>query len=891
MGGDASCAARDGRVEGPGSNRPWGLLIGSGADDDQEVTAADLARTSGLARAAASGGLSSEEARHRLEQVGANELPPPKRPGLLHRLGSQLAEPMVGLLLAAAAVSGLALGETADSIAILGIVVLNALIGLVEEGRATAALDALRRFETPRARARRDGRIVTVPTAEIVPGDVVLLAAGDRVPADARLLHADLLEVDESVLTGESLPVPKLAGPDQEPLLAGTLVTTGSAEASVVATGPATALGRIAAQLQSGPPETPLQRELGGVTLWLGGGAVAVAVFVFGLVAVTTSGPQRWEDAFLSAVALAVAAVPEGLATVTAVALALGVRRMARRGAIVRRLTAVETLGSTTVLVMDKTGTLTENQLRLDAVVQPGRPASAVEQLPPIGREAFEEIAALCNDAATDPRSGDPVDLALLDGIGEARAATLRDSWARIGTIPFDATRARMRTVHQRDDGVLLVAVKGAPEAVLPRCGRALDPVTGLEHPLSVGDRGAVGASADELADGGAKVLALARWLPAIPDAAAGDDGDDERLVLVGLAVLRDPVRPAAATSVATARGAGIRLIMATGDHPGTARAVASAVGLAGSGTEPILVERGHAADDIAADVYARVDPEEKLELVRALRERGEVVAMTGDGVNDAPALRQADIGVALGASGTEVAREAADLVVTDDDLATIVEAVQEGRGIYDNLRKVVEYLVAGNLSEIVLVVGGLLAFAGEGVPLLPLQLLWVNLLTDGAPAIALGLDPVDAGLLTRAPRAAGDRLLTSSRLVRLAVRGLLLAAPALAGLALAHASWDEPWAEARTLAFTLLVTTHLLYSFALGQPTRNRWLVGAVAGGLALQAVILGWSPARDVFHTTSLDGRAWVLVAALPVLAVLAVHWLVRHEGQAPQPVTPAR
>jgi Ca2+-transporting ATPase len=784
----------------------------------------------------------------------------------------QLTEPLTLLLIGAAAVSGLALAEPLDAVAILAIVVLNVVIALVEEGRAGAALDALRQLESPQARVRRGGRVVVIPAREVVPGDVVLVAAGDRVPADVTLHQAGRLEADEAILTGESLPVekhPPLATGDEDDgetrLLSGTLVTAGTGEGVVTATGANTALGRIAAHVQAPQPPTPLQRELAGATAWLGTAAVVVAIAVFGLVLATTEGPDRFGRAFLSAVALAVAAVPEGLSTVTAVALALGVRRMAGRGAIVRRLTAVETLGSATVLVADKTGTLTENRLRLATVTAPGLGPVPLDRLPAVTREAVERVAVLCNDAVTEPRSGDPVDVALLDAVGAERTDAFRAAWPRTATVPFDSAAARMRTVHRGPEGSTLIAVKGAPEAVLRTCRYLLHPSSG-DRAMTDTDRAELLAQTAALAVSGAKVLALAHRLGPILE------GGDDHLVLVGLVALRDPVRLQAAESVAAARAAGIRLVMATGDHPGTAASVAGAVGLTTPGEGIVTgADLRAGADPGAANVYARVDPDQKLALVKALRADGHVVAMTGDGVNDAPALRQADIGVALGGTGTEVAREAADLVVTDDDLATIVEAVRQGRGIYDNVRKVVDYLVAGNVSEIVLVLAGLIAF-GEAV-LLPLQLLWVNLLTDGAPALALGVDPVDADVLSRAPRPSTSRLLGRARLSRLAVRGGLLASAPLLALGVASGVWHQPWAEARTLAFTVLVVTHLLYSLVLSRWGRNPWLLAAVAGGLALQLVAVCLPAARAALDTTALDARDWALVAALPPIAVMGV------------------
>jgi Ca2+-transporting ATPase len=820
-------------------------------------------------------GLAADEAGRRLERYGRNELPAPPREGLGVRLLRQLREPMAILLLVAAAVSGFGLGERLDAAAITTIVVLNAVIGLVQEGRAARALEALRSMETPTARVIRDGHQEAVPSPVIVPGDLVLLAAGERVPADLELVVVRSLEVDESVLTGESLPVSKEVGPGGDadvPLgertgqaFAGTMVTRGTARGMVTATGPRTAMGAIAEQLHGPQTRTPLQIELGALTARLGVIATLVAVLVFGLTIVRTgTGVESLERAFLASVALAVAAVPEGLATVVTVALALGVRRMAAHRAIVRRLAAVETLGSTTLILTDKTGTLTENRLRVESVLIPGTGAVPLGEVGPELRARIRRAALLCNDAV--PGAGDPIDLGLLEAFDGQDAEEIRRAFPRIGEVPFEAVRRRMTTLHRSPDGALLL-VKGAPEAVLPACVGRLGP-SAEEVELTEADLASLEELEDRLAGTGMRMLAVAGRT--FEDAPEDVEGAEEDLLLLGVLALRDPVRPEATEAVAEARSAGIRVVMVTGDHAGTAAAVARDVGLAGPEDRVVtgreLRRPGGEADPAAASVYARVDPDQKLELVEAARERGHVVAVTGDGVNDAPALRRAEIGVAMGRTGSDVSREAADLVVTDDNLATIVTAVREGRGIYDNIRKVVDYLIGGNLSEIAVVVGSLLLFPDLGVPLLPLQLLWVNLLTDGLPALALGVDPVEPGLMRRPPRPRDQRLLQGPRLALLSVRGLLMGASAMTALAVARFVWDEPWGQSRAVMFTVLVAAHLLYAFVARLPTRrrNRWLLLAVLGGLALQAFVVLFPPAWPVFDTAPLAAREWGLVAA---------------------------
>jgi Ca2+-transporting ATPase len=607
--------------------------------------------------------------------------------------------------------------------------------------------------------------------------------------------------------------------------------------------------------------------------------AVAVAAGVFVLTWARTAGSgDSVEEACLAAVALAVAAVPEGLATVVTVSLALGVRRMADKGAIVRHLPAVETLGSATVILTDKTGTLTENRLRLETVALLEEQPVPLTELGSAARAAVTEVAVLCNDAGVEHPQGDPLDVALLAPVPLEERSRLRATVPRVAGVPFDSERRRMTTLHQRDDGFLLL-VKGAPEAVVDRCAVALR-ADGSDVALDELERSELLAAAASLSAGGARSLAFARReLTAAP----ADLGEEADLVFVALVGLQDPVRPEARSAVTEARRAGIRVVMVTGDHPGTATAIGAAAGLLDpdgpSLTGADLRRHGVPADPLTVPIYARVDPDQKLALVERLEELGHVVAVTGDGVNDAPALRRAAIGVAMGRGGTEVAHEAADMVITDDNLATIVTAVRQGRGIYDNIRKVVDYLVAGNLSEIIVVVLGLVLFVDLGVPLLPVQLLWVNLLTDGLPAIALGLDPVDPAVMERAPRPRASSLLDRHRLRVLFGRACLIAGVTLGSLIVARYVWDEPWREARALMFTTLVVAHLLYALAVSVGphrswraiTANRGLIVAVAMGVGLQALVIVVPGLHGVFDTVWLTPREWLLAAAAGVLPLV--------------------
>jgi calcium-translocating P-type ATPase len=837
-------------------------------------------------------GLTADEARARAGRAGPNALPEPRRAGLGARVVAQLREPMAVLLLVAAAVSGVVLGEVVDGMAIAIIVAINATIAVVEERRADAALSALRALAVPETRVRRAGAVLRIPAPDLVPGDVVLLEPGDRVPADLRLIATTGLEVDESVLTGESQAVRKDASAVATAdagladrtgsAFTGTFVVRGTGTGVTVATGAATTLAAIAREATAERRPTPLQQDLVHVTRQLASVSIAVAAGVLVLfLARSGVDADALEQGFLAAVALAVAAVPEGLATVTAVGLALGVRRMAERGTVVRRLAAVETLGSVTVLLLDKTGTLTQNHMGVAGLYDTTGDHTTG------GRAAQHamRVMALCNDATLAPPVGDPTEIALLEAVGPDEVDRLRTRWRRVGSSPFDADRRRMSTIHRSDEGVSPpeLLVKGAPEAVLPHCTREAD-----GDALDDADRAALDERVRDLADTGVRMLALARRpLAAVPDEPELAVGD---LELIGFVGLHDPVREAAATSVATARRAGITLLMATGDHPGTARAVAAAVGMADAGTARVTTGHELRADGIADDpasseVYARVDPDQKLALVERLQRRGEVVGMTGDGVNDAPALRRADIGIALGRRGSDVAREAADMVITDDDLATIVAAVAEGRRIYDNLRKVVDYLVAGNLGEIFVVVGGLLFVPAMGLPLLPLQLLWLNLVTDGLPAVALGVDAADRTVMQRPPRTPGTRLLSWERVRWLAVRALVIATGTLGALAVARLTLGLSWDESRTVMFCALVVAHLGYAYVVrrgsGGPGGNPWLLVATVGGIALQGALVLVPATRTLFDLTTLTAAGWLTVVVAGAIPNLVLWWLADPDG----------
>jgi len=808
------------------------------------------ATRTGTADAAGDGaGLSVAEAARRLAEEGPNELfragPTPRWRVFLQ----QLRGAMVWLLVGACVISGV-LGEVADAIAIGTILLLNAVIGFLQESRAERAVLALRSLTAPRARVMRGGHTVVVPAAEVVRGDRLVLEGGDIVAADARLVEASSLRVNEAALTGESEPVHKKVGllPADTPLaertdsvFLGTSVATGSAAAEVLATGMATQLGRIAHLLgQAETPRTPLQARLESVARTLLFLCLGVVAVVFALGALRG---LPWLELLLSSVSLAVAAVPEGLAAVVTIALAVGVQRMAARHVLVRRLPAVETLGAATVICTDKTGTLTTGVMTVREVWGPDH-------------HAVLDAGAACCDAELGPDEragvGDPTEIAILIAAadrGILRADIERER-PRAAVNPFDSERKRMSIL--RADGVLYV--KGAFEIVSARCS---------ESPV-----GAAEVSAG-MARRGLRVLAVA----------SGAGPEEEGLRLLGLIGMADPPRSEAIDAIARARGAGIRTIMITGDHPATARAIGRELGLLCEGRDP------------SEAIHARATAEDKIRIVRELVGQGEIVAMTGDGVNDAPALREAHIGVAMGRTGTEVTREAADMVLTDDNYASIVAAVEEGRGIYENVRKTLVYLLAGNSAELLVMLGA--GLIGWPLPLLPLHLLWVNLVTDGLPALALVMDPAPRDALSHPPRPVDEPMLGGPQW-----RGVLSLGLLEGLVVLATYGWvldAHGVAAARTAAFTTLVFSEVLRAFAARSPSRLFWEVGpftnlkllaVVAGSIVFQIGLLHIPAARELFGLIMVGPREIViglLLGLIPVSAAelaklgdRALHWL---------------
>jgi Ca2+-transporting ATPase len=844
-------------------------------------------------------GLAAVEAAARLQRHGPNELREKPRRGLLRMLLDQFADFMILVLIAAAVISGV-VGDIKDSAAIIVIVVLNAVIGFVQEFRAERAMAALKAMAAVSAKVLREGETLTLPAAEIVPGDVVLLEAGNVVPADLRLLEAAQLKVDEATLTGESVTVEKHTralveaglplGDRRNLAYKGTVVTYGRGRGVAVATGMGTELGKIAASLQQdGELKTPLQKRLAqfGRRLALAALAICVVVFVVGV--------MRGESMllmFLTAVSLAVAAIPEALPAVVTISLALGARKMVKQHALIRRLPAVETLGSVTFICTDKTGTLTQNKMQVEEIFADGRLLREWNGLREgVGPLLFKAMA-LCNDASRGKHgktSGDPTEVALFLAALQAGfdKSALETEAPRVLELPFDSERKRMTTFHREPQGAMAFT-KGAPESVLPRCVSVL--TAAGEVPLAAAE---MLENAERMAADGLRVLAVAyRAWPALP---AANDADEieSGMVLLGLVGLMDPPRHEAKEAVSQCKSAGITAVMITGDHPATARAIARRLGIVSDGGRVLtgaelarLGQKEFEAEVRDVRVYARVDPEQKIKIVQALQDQGEFVAMTGDGVNDAPALKRADIGVAMGRGGTDVAREAAALVLLDDNFATIVHAVREGRRIFDNIRKFIKYTMTSNAGEVWTIF--LAPFVGLPIPLLPIHILWINLVTDGLPGLALTAEPEEKGIMRRPPRPPKESIFAHGMWQHMVWVGLLMGGVSLVTQAWAYYTGSAHW---QTMVFTVLCLSQMGHVLAIRSEREslfsvgifsNPWLLGAVALTFALQMSTVYVPLLQPIFKTEALSAGELALCIALSSVVFFAVEvekWLVRR------------
>ena len=828
-------------------------------------------------------GLTAAEAGARLETCGPNELRSGGKKSVARVFLEQFRDFLVVILILAAAVSA-ALGDGESAMVILAVITMNAVLGTVQTVKAAASLDSLKRMSAPTAKVLRDGHVVQIPGREVVPGDVVVLEAGDSVCADGRLLESASLKCDESALTGESLPVEKdvepiggeaALGDRRNMVFSGSFVTYGRGRFLVTATGMDTEVGKIAALLKGAEEKkTPLQVSLDRFGRRLSAIILAICAVLFGVSVAVRH--ENVMNAFLFAVALAVAAIPEALSSIVTIVLSFGTQKMARENAIIRKLQAVEGLGSVSVICSDKTGTLTQNRMTVRKLYTAGRvmDASDADFSDPI-QEPLLRSALLCSDATVDENGevGDPTETALVrlgedHGFDEEAA---RARWPRLTEIPFDSDRKLMSTVHQMEGGRLMVT-KGAVDVLLDRC--ILSPV----------ERTAAEQANEAFSKEGLRVLAFA-CRPI--DRASVSLEDENGLDFLGLIAMMDPPRVESKRAVAACVAAGIRPVMITGDHKVTAAAIAKEIGIL---TDDTLAVEGTVLDGMSdgelrefvpnVSVYARVTPEHKIRIVRAWQARGALVAMTGDGVNDAPALKQADIGVAMGVTGTEVAKDAAGMVLADDNFATIVQAVKNGRNVYANIKKAIQFLLSGNMAGILTVLYA--SLMGLPVPFAAVHLLFINLLTDSLPAIALGLEPHRDEVMGEKPRPRDEGILTRSFLTSVGVEGLVIA---LAAIAAFHTGLRHGEAVGSTMAFATLCLSRLFHGFnckaerpvlLTKQFWDNRWLLGAFAAGAALLGAVLLVPTLEPLFRVTKLSAGLLAAVVGLSAGSMLVIQLL---------------
>lgn len=826
-------------------------------------------------------GLSNRQASQRLRDYGPNELTPPKKKNFLMRFLAQFCDFMIIILLIAAGISFVTSyyqhdSDYIDSIIILVIVIVNAITGMVQESRAERAIEALQKLSSPQARVIRSGKEATVPASKLVPGDLVILKTGDLVPADLRIVESVNMKAEESALTGESLPSSKDADavyPEQTPigdrhnmLFSACAITAGHGRGIVTETGMNTQVGRIAHMIGSqSAPQTPLQRKLAQTGKYLGIGALIICfvIFIMGLF-------QHVQplEMFLISISLAVAAIPEGLPAVVTITLAIGVRRMAAKRAIVRRMPAVETLGSASVICSDKTGTLTQNRM---TVVELRDSHGVLDPKTPAARQLLR-MAALCtNCEISDGKvNGDPTEAAVVRAVSADDFSDDVRKYPRVQEIPFSSERKMMTTIHRMPNGGYRAITKGAPDVLFPRC-------------IS----GTAAGENDKMASNSLRVLGVAYrdmdTLPSRPEDA------EKGMTFLGLIGMTDPPRPEAKEAVALCKKAGIRPVMITGDHAATAGAIAKQLGIA-SGKEQVIT--GAQLNRLSEEelkrkifdysVFARVSPEHKVRIVRAYQSHGEVVAMTGDGVNDAPALRAADIGCAMGMSGTEVAKAASDMILTDDNFATIVAAVREGRGIYENIRKTVHFLLSCNIGEILAVFVSFLLHLPS--PLAAIQLLWVNLVTDSLPALALGVEPLDEKIMERRPIRRGESIFAGGMSYSIIVEGCLIGALSILAYSVGRIFFDpNPSVPiiGQTMGFAVLSLSQVVHTFNMRSErsvfesglAANPKLFPAALACVILQASVIVVRPLGAIFKTAALNGMQWLIVAAFSLVPLVVV------------------
>lgn len=836
------------------------------------------------------GGLTEDEASKRLEKYGANNLKEKKKESLFIKFIKQFNDFMIIVLIIAAIISAIVAktngsGDYIDSIIIIAIVIFNAIMGLIQEEKAEKSLEALKKMSAPNAKVRRNGKIQEIEASQVVPGDVVILEAGNYVPADCRLIDSYNLQIEESSLTGETLPTSKQAdiilnantamGDLKNMAFATTIVVNGHAEAVVVETGMNTKVGQIAGMIiENESPETPLQKKLGEVGKTLAITCMIICGLIF-LIGIWKQIPIT--EMFMTSVGLAVAAIPEGLPAIVTIMLSIGVTKMAKKNSIIRKLPAVETLGCSSVICSDKTGTLTQNKMTVTQI------RNAVGLVKNNDRRFILELGTMCTDTIESQEViGEATEVAITNAAVEInlRKRDLYYQMQRINEISFDSKRKMMTTIHKIGSKYRIIT-KGAPDVLIKRCSKYYQ--SGRIEPI-FSKRDALQEQNQMMAEDALRVIAIAyKDVEKLPREINSETIENE-LTFVGLIGMIDPPREGVKEAVKTCRKAGIKTVMITGDHLQTAKAIAKELGILRKGDLAIngetlekMSQQELERDIMRYSVFARVSPEHKVRIVKAFQSTGAVVAMTGDGVNDAPALKNADIGIAMGKGGTDVAKNASDMVLTDDNFVTIVEAVKQGRNIYDNIKKAVHFLLATNIGEIVAIFVGLLL--GIKSPLLAIQLLWVNLVTDSLPAIALGLEKAENNIMNRLPRNPRKSLFADGLWGKITTEGVMIGMLTLVAFSIGNNLYSIE--VGRTMAFLSLGILELVHSFNIkGEESifktglfENRYLVGAFVLGTLLQVVVVVISPLAQIFDVVPLNSVQWLMTAIISILPVVIV------------------